>query len=135
MENREQRLDKLRQETRRICKTTTVLLWIFGLTTVALFVASFIVPPKGEIHPSILRAAGWLFAFATLAMAREAIREGLGVKLSHGHTTLEVHDLDGPEPHHAPNHHHGHGYQHEPECPVDHGPVPGYHEDPEDAND
>lgn len=117
METREQRIEHFRKETRNISKTTTVLLWLFGLTTIALFAASFIVPPTGEISPSVLKAAALLFAFATLAEAREAIREGLGVKLTHGHTTIEVHDLDGPDPGHghgqAPVHH-----QHESETEI-----------------
>lgn len=106
MNTREQRIARFREETRNISKTTTVLLWIFGLSTIGLFVASFIVPPTGEISPSVLKAAALLFAFATLAEAREAIREGLGVKLTHGHTTIEVHDLDGPTPgqEHGPGH-------------------------------
>lgn len=106
MTTREQRIARFREETRNISKTTTVLSWIFGLTTIALFAASFIVPPTGEISPSVLKAAALLFAFATLAEAREAIREGLGVKLTHGHTTIEVHDLDGPDPgqEHGPGH-------------------------------
>ena len=95
MNKHEQRLVRFRQETRNVTKTTTILLWIFALSTIGLFTASFIVPPTGEIHASILRAAALLFAFATLAEAREAIREGLGVKLTHGQTTIEVHDLDG----------------------------------------
>ena len=101
MDARKERIAKFRQETRNVTKTTTLLLWLFGVTTIALFVASFIVPPTGVIDPSILKAAAWLFAFATMAEAREAIREGLGVKLTHGQTTIEVHDLDGqpsPEP-------------------------------------
>ena len=102
METKEQRIERFRQETKNISKTTTVLLWIFGVSTIALFVASFIVPPKGEIHPTILKAGAIIFAFATLAEAREAIREGLGVKLTHGQTTIEVHDLDGPGPGHGP---------------------------------
>lgn len=85
---------RFRTKTKSITKTTTILLWIFGLTTIALFIASFCVPPTGEIHPSVLKAAALLFAFATLAEAREAIREGLGVKLVHGNTTLVVQDLD-----------------------------------------
>lgn len=36
-----------------------------------------------------------MFAFASLFELREAIREGLGVKLTHGDTVIEVHDLDG----------------------------------------
>lgn len=114
---REQRIARFREETKNISKTTTILLWIFGLTTIALFAASFIVPPTGEISPSVLKAAALLFAFATLAEAREAIREGLGVKLTHGNTTIVVQDLDG-----KPGH--GHGpvpvhHQHEPETETD----------------
>lgn len=103
------RLTKFREETRNVTKTTTIMLWICGLSTIALFVASFIVPPTGVIDPTILKAAALLFAFATLAEAREAIREGLGVKLTHGHTTIEVHDIDGPD-----GHGHGHGPHPEP---------------------
>lgn len=115
METREQRIERFRQETRNVTKTTTIMLWICGLITIALFVASFIVPPTGAIDPSILKAAALLFAFATLAEAREAIREGLGVKLTHGHTTIEVHDLDGPE--HGQRPEHGHGTHHNPDGP------------------
>ena len=107
METRQQRIERFREETKNISKTTTILLWIFGLATIALFTASFIVPPTGVIDPSILKAAALLFAFATLAEAREAIREGLGVKLTHGNTTIVVQDLDG-----KPGH--------------EHGPVPGH---------
>lgn len=95
MNARQQQIAKFRQETRNVTKTTTILLWLFGLTSIALFVASFIVPPTGVIDPSILKAVALIFAFATLVEAREAIREGLGVKLTHGQTTIEVHDLDG----------------------------------------
>lgn len=108
METREQRLARFREDTKNVSKTTTVLLWIFGLATISLFVASFIVPPTGVIDPSILKAAALMFAFATLAEAREAIREGLGVKLTHGHTTIEVHDLDGPEAGHGGHIHEEH---------------------------
>lgn len=52
-------------------------------------------PPRGAIDPSIFKAAGFMFAFATLFEMREAIREGLGVKLTHGETSVEVRDLDG----------------------------------------
>ena len=93
---RTQRIARFRQETRKVSKQTTILLWLFSITAIGLFVASFVVPPTGVIDPSVLKAAAWLFAFGSLAEAREAIREGLGVKLTHGQTTIEVHDLDGP---------------------------------------
>ena len=103
---REQRIARFREGTKNVTRTTTILLWLFGSTTIALLIASFVVPPTGIIDPSALKASAILFAFATLAEAREAIREGLGVKLTHGHTTIEVHDLDGPGsgPAHAHEH-------------------------------
>ena len=102
MNERTRQIVKFRQETRNVTKTTTVLLWVFSITAIALFVASFLVPPRGVIDPSVLKAAALIFAFATLVEAREAIREGLGVKLTHGQTTIEVHDLDGPSSPNAP---------------------------------
>lgn len=95
MNKREQRIEKFCQETGKVSRQTTILLWIFSISAIALFAASFIVPPTGIIDPSVLKAGALLFAFGSLAEAREAIREGLGVKLTHGSTTIEVHDLDG----------------------------------------
>lgn len=100
------KLARLRALTRNVRTSTTVALWVCLVTSIALLVASFLVPPKGEISPSVLKAGSLLFAFAALMEAREAIMEGLGVKLTHGSTSVEIKDVDGPE---AP----------EPELPVD----------------
>lgn len=102
----EQRLERFREATKRVTWQTTALLWIFSLSAVGLFVASFCVPPTGVIDGSVLKAVSWFFALGALAEVREAIREGLGVRLTHGQTTIEVHDLDGP----ADSHHGGHGH-------------------------
>lgn len=88
---------RFRKETRNITRTTTILLWVYGIATIGLLVTSFIVPPTGEISPSVLKGVAILFAFATLAEVREAVREGMGVKLTHGETTIEVRDVDGKE--------------------------------------
>lgn len=95
MTRQEQRIRRFRQVTKNISLQTTILLWLFSLSAVGLFIASFLVPPTGVIDGSVLKAVAWLFVFGVLAEAREAIREGLGVKLTHGQTTIEVHDLDG----------------------------------------
>lgn len=89
------RLSRLRAMTRNIRTSTTVLLWVFSLSALGLFIASFLVPPMGEISPSVLKVGAEIFAIMALLEAREAIIEGLGVKVSHGGTTIEVHDLDG----------------------------------------
>lgn len=80
--------------TKRVSTSTTIALWICLAMTIAMFAVSFLIPPRGVIDPSIFKAAGFMFAFASLFELREAIREGLGVKLTHGDTVVEVRDLD-----------------------------------------
>lgn len=88
------KLARFRAMTRNVRTSTTVALWVCMIASIALMVASFIVPPMGEISPSVLKAGSLIFAFAALMEVREAITEGLGVKLTHGDTTVEVKDLD-----------------------------------------
>lgn len=84
--------------THRVSRSTTIALWVCLAATIGLFVFSALMPPQGAVDPSIIKCAGYIFAFATLFVVREAIREGLGVKLTHGDTTLQVGDLDGKDP-------------------------------------
>lgn len=91
----QQQVREFRVMTKRVSTSTTIALWVCLTTTIGLFVTSALMPPKGVIDPSIFKAGGYLFGFATLFVVREAIREGLGVKLTHGDTTVEIKDLDG----------------------------------------
>lgn len=91
----EQSIREFRSITKRVSLSTTIALWVCLCLTIAMFIVSMAIPPYGEIHPSIFKGAGFMFGFATLFEIREAIREGLGVKLTHGDTTVEIHDLDG----------------------------------------
>ena len=88
---------EFRTITKRVSTSTTIALWICMITTIGLFITSALLPPKGAIDPSMFKAAGYILSFATLIVIREAIREGLGVKLTHGDTTVEVKDLDGKD--------------------------------------
>lgn len=103
-----QALREFREITHRVSRSTTIALWVCLLTTIALFILSAIVPPTGVIDPSMFKAGGYLFAFAGLFVLREAIREGLGVKLTHGDTTLQVGDMDGKEDPAPPTDEEGH---------------------------
>ena len=91
----EQSMREFRVITKRVSTSTTIALWVCLLTTIGLFITSALVPPKGVIDPSMFKAAGYLTGFATLIVIREAIREGLGVKLTHGNSSLEIKDTDG----------------------------------------
>ena len=83
--------------TKRVSISTTIALWVCLSMTIIMFCISLALPPRGVIDPSAFKAAGYMFAFASLFELREAIREGLGVKLTHGDTAIEIHDLDGKE--------------------------------------
>lgn len=91
----QQSVREFRAMTKRVSISTTIALWVCLCMTIAMFVVSLFIPPKGIIDASVFKAAGFMFAFATLYEVREAIREGLGVKLTHGDTVVEIHDLDG----------------------------------------
>ena len=92
---RDAAIARFREATKNVKTSTTIALWVsFGIAA-GLLIASFLVPPTGEIHASVLKGASLIFAFAGLFFLREAVMEGLGVKLTHGNTTIEVHDLDG----------------------------------------
>ena len=90
----EQSVQEFRAITKRVSTSTTIAFWICLGMTILMFAVSFFIPPKGVIDGSIFKAAGFLFGFATLFEAREAIREGLGVRLTHGDTTIEIRDTD-----------------------------------------
>ena len=95
--NVHQSVREFRAMTKRVSISTTIALWVCLGMTIAMFITSLFIPPKGIIDPSIFKAAGFLFAFASLFELREAIREGMGVKLTHGETTVEISDMDGKE--------------------------------------
>ena len=92
---RDAAIARFKEATKNVKTSTTIALWSCLLIAAGLLIASWIVPPTGEIHASALKGASLIFGFAALFELREAIMEGLGVKLTHGSTTIEVHDLDG----------------------------------------
>lgn len=87
-------MEELREMAKNVSRTTSIALFICGGISILLIVVSFLMPPKGEISPSVLRAVGEIFAFATLAVVREAIKEGLSVKASKGDASIEITQKD-----------------------------------------
>lgn len=76
--------------TANITKTTTITLFVVGLMCILLSVGGFIAPPPGQIDASVLKDCLILGGLAMLAVIREAIKEGRGIKVSHNDTTVEV---------------------------------------------
>lgn len=97
MTRRQQAIAKFRAASRNVSLSTTIGLWVCTVSTIGLLVASWCVPPLGAIDPSALKGGSLIFAFAALWELREAIREGLGFKLTHGETVIEVKDQNGTQ--------------------------------------
>lgn len=68
--------------------------WVFSIISIALIIASFIVPPTGIIHPSVLTATGELFAFASLGAVYKALDKGVDAKIEHGDTKITIDNND-----------------------------------------
>lgn len=58
----------------------------------AMFVGGFFCPPMGVIDGSVLKAAGILLGFATLAVAGQNLANGKDVIFTHGDTKVEIND-------------------------------------------
>ncbi len=82
-------------EKEKVIKKCTACKIIFAvalLVSIVLIVVGFIIPPKGVIDGSVLKAVGELFAYAALAFGGYAITLGYDLKVSKGETMLELSD-------------------------------------------
>lgn len=71
---------------------SSISFWVCLCTSLVLIALGFLVPPMGDIHPSVLTAVGELFGFATLAIVADAITFGYDAKITHGNTTVQIGD-------------------------------------------
>lgn len=73
---------------------TDIWFHIFAITSIALIVGSFILPPMGIIDSSVFMGVGELFLFATLWEVHIAIKKGMDAKLTKDDITLEINNPD-----------------------------------------
>lgn len=59
---------------------------------IILFVGGFFCPPMGVIDGSLLKAAGILLGFATLAVAGQNLANGKDITFHHGDTEVTIGD-------------------------------------------
>ena len=64
--------------------------WIFSIASILLIAISFFLPPMGEINPSVIKAVGELFGFASLWTIVHGINKGCDVALKHNDTELKI---------------------------------------------
>lgn len=60
--------------------------------SICLFVGGFFCPPMGVIDGSVLKAAGILFGFATLAVAGQNLANGKDVTFKKDDTEIKIGD-------------------------------------------
>lgn len=68
--------------------------WILAGIAVALGIIAFFIPPKAEVHPSVLKLISWIFAFTALWTVFVAMVRGIDARITHGKTSLAVGDFD-----------------------------------------
>ena len=76
----------------------SVPFWVMAGISIALGVASFFMPPKGVIDPSVIRLTSWIFAFNALWVAFVAMIRGIDTRFRHGKTELALGDLNSDKP-------------------------------------
>jgi len=69
--------------------------WILAGMSIIIGTIAFFIPPKAEVHPSVLHLISWFFAFAALWTVYVSIKHGLDARIQHGKTSLTVGSLEG----------------------------------------
>lgn len=67
-----------------------VAAFVIALTGLMLFIAGFIVPPLGEVHPSVLKGIGELLGFVAVFFAWYAVKKGRSAVFTHGNTSATI---------------------------------------------
>lgn len=64
--------------------------WILAGVSIVVGIIAFFIPPKAEIHPSVLHFISWMFGFAALWTVFVSMMRGLEARIQHGKTSLTV---------------------------------------------
>lgn len=87
-------MEKVKDYFNAAPKWSRISFWTLLGVSVILVVASFLIPPKGVIDPSVLAAVGEIMGFGSLGLGFECIFCGMDVKMSKGDTTIEVNSIE-----------------------------------------
>ncbi len=74
-------------------KSLTPQAWvaiILAFVAAATFITGIIIPPPGEVHPSIIKGIGLMIILVALFFAWDAVIRGLDAKFEHGKTKVTI---------------------------------------------
>lgn len=63
---------------------------ILSFVSAGLIIAGIIIPPPGELHPSVIQGVGLLTILVAIFFAWDATVRGLNAKFEHGKTKVSV---------------------------------------------
>lgn len=69
---------------------SNVFFWVFALSGLVLIVASFVLPPMGNIDNSVLAAVGELDGVIALGAVVKAIDKGSSASIKHNGTEIVI---------------------------------------------
>ena len=75
-------------------KSNKIAFWVCLAISVTLLTVSFLLPPKGQIDPSVLRGVGEIFAFAVLYVVIEALQRGTDVTIHKDNIDITLNNPD-----------------------------------------
>lgn len=75
-------------------KSNKIAFWVCLAISVTLLTVSFLLPPTGQIDPSVLRGVGEIFAFAVLYTVIEALQRGTDVNFHKGDIDITLNNPD-----------------------------------------
>ena len=81
-------------------KSLTPQAWIaiiLSFVAAATFIAGLILPPPGEIHPSVIKGIGLMIVLVAIFFAWDAVVRGLDTKFEHGQTKVSISHESKPE--------------------------------------
>jgi len=74
-------------------KSLTVQAWVaiaLALVAATTFVVGMIIPPPGEVHPSVIQGMGLMIILVAIFFAWDAVIRGLDAKFEHGKTKVTI---------------------------------------------
>ena len=81
-------------------KSLTPQAWIaiiLSFVAAATFIAGLILPPPGEIHPSVIKGIGLMIVLVAIFFAWDAVVRGLDTKFEHGSRKVSISHKTKPE--------------------------------------
>ena len=74
-------------------KALTPQAWVamaLALVAAATFIAGIIIPPPGEVHPSVIQGIGLMIILVAIFFAWDAVIRGMETKFEHGKTKVTI---------------------------------------------